>query len=207
VPTLPNLPPKTSTRLYDIMIIMGDVLCLLGSMFQWRDSNPPGSNDVGVPLVESPPLLWYKSSGPSLSYLYPMMGSQHPPSGLFNPMEVQTDHLPMCTYLKLYLSIRHDPAHQQLRPPWVISHMDHSNVNHISSLIFLNMCLKSLIPQLKSQRHYTSLQYKFGEMTGCPIGLVSIGRGKFPEKTSSDPCKWVMWARDVQESGCSERRG
>jgi hypothetical protein len=45
----------------------------------------------------------------------------------------------------------------------LISHRDHSNVNHISSSILLNMCIKSLIPQLKAQRHYTSLQYKFGE--------------------------------------------
>ena len=45
----------------------------------------------------------------------------------------------------------------------LISHRDHSNVNHISSSILLNMCIKSLIHQLKAQRHYTSLQYKFGE--------------------------------------------
>jgi hypothetical protein len=44
-------------------------------------------------------------------------------------------------------------------------------------------------------------------MTGRPIGLVSTGRGKFPEETSSEPCKWVMWTRDVQASGCSESRG
>jgi hypothetical protein len=36
---------------------------------------------------------------------------------------------------------------------------------------------------------------------------VSTGRGKFPEETSSEPCKWVMWIRDVQASGCNERRG
>jgi hypothetical protein len=45
----------------------------------------------------------------------------------------------------------------------LISHKDHSNVNHISSSILLNMCIKPLLPQLKAQRHYTSLQYKFGE--------------------------------------------
>jgi hypothetical protein len=89
----------------------------------------------------------------------------------------------------------------------LISHMDHSNANHISSSILLNICIKSLIHQLKYQRHYTSLQYKFGENDRCPIGLVSTGKGKFPEETSSKPCKWVMWVRDVQESGCNERRG
>jgi hypothetical protein len=45
----------------------------------------------------------------------------------------------------------------------LISHRDHSNVNHISSSILLNMCIKSPLSQLKSQIHYTSLQYKFGE--------------------------------------------
>jgi hypothetical protein len=30
---------------------------------------------------------------------------------------------------------------------------------------------------------------------------VSTGKGKFPEKTSSKPCKWVMWSGDVQEGG------
>jgi hypothetical protein len=35
---------------------------------------------------------------------------------------------------------------------------------------------------------------------------VSIGRGKFLEETSSEPCKWVMWIRDDQESGCNESR-
>jgi hypothetical protein len=44
-------------------------------------------------------------------------------------------------------------------------------------------------------------------VTGCFIGLVFTGRGKFPEETSSEPCKWVMWIRDVQASGCSENRG
>jgi hypothetical protein len=44
-------------------------------------------------------------------------------------------------------------------------------------------------------------------MTGRPIGLVSIGKGKFPEESSSEPCKWVRWSRDVLASGCSGSRG
>jgi hypothetical protein len=44
----------------------------------------------------------------------------------------------------------------------LISHRDHSNVNHISSSILLNMCIKPLLPQSSAQRHYTNLQYKFG---------------------------------------------
>jgi hypothetical protein len=45
------------------------------------------------------------------------------------------------------------------------------------------------------------------KMTGRPIGLVSTGKGKFPEESSSEPCKWVRWSRDVLESGCSGSRG
>jgi hypothetical protein len=45
----------------------------------------------------------------------------------------------------------------------LISHRDHSNVNPISSSILLNMCIKPLLPQSSAQRHYTNLQYKFGE--------------------------------------------
>jgi hypothetical protein len=44
----------------------------------------------------------------------------------------------------------------------LISHRDHSNVNHISSSILLNMCMEPLLPQSSAQRHYTNLQYKFG---------------------------------------------
>jgi hypothetical protein len=44
-------------------------------------------------------------------------------------------------------------------------------------------------------------------MTGRPIGLVSTGKGKFPEESSSEPCKWVRWSRDVLASGCSGSRG
>jgi hypothetical protein len=154
--------------------------------------------------VERPPLLWCKAPDPSLSCLCPLMGSQHPSDGLFSPMEVRTDHLPMCTGPNgtcpsgMVLHIKSYALHG------LISHRDHSNVNHISSSILLNMCIKSLIHQLKAQRHYTSLQYKLEKRTRRPIGLVSTGKGKFPEETSSKPCKWVMWSGDVQASGCNE---
>jgi hypothetical protein len=113
--------------------------------------------------VERPPLLRCKAPDPSLSCLCPLMGSQHPSDGLFSPMEVRTDHLPMCTGPNgtcpsgMILHINSYALHG------LISHRDHSNVNHISSSILLNTCIKSLIHQSKAQRHYTSLQYKFGE--------------------------------------------
>jgi hypothetical protein len=111
--------------------------------------------------VECPFLLWCKALDPSLSCLSPLMGSQHPFDGLFNTIEVPTDHLPMCTGPKWYLSVGHDPAHQQLHPPW--AHQSQGSWQCQSHLIIKNTCIKSLIHQSKAQRHYTSLQYKFGE--------------------------------------------
>jgi hypothetical protein len=145
------------------MIIKGDILGLPRPTLQWRGHNPPRSSSARVPLVERPPLLRCKAPDPSLSCLRPLMGSQHPSDGLFSPMEVRTDHLPMCTVQNgtcppgMILHINNYAL------CGLISHRDHSNVNHISSSILLNMCIKSLIHQLKAQRHYTSLQYKFGE--------------------------------------------
>jgi hypothetical protein len=126
-------------------------------------ANPPRSSSAKVALVERPPLLRCKAPDPSLSCLCPLMGSQHPPDGLFIPMEVRTNHLPMCTGPNgtcpsgMILHINNYALHG------LISHRDHSNVNHISSSILLNTCIKSLIHQSKAQRHYTSLQCKFGE--------------------------------------------
>ena len=106
---------------------------------------------------------WDATHDQALSCLSPLMGSQHPPGGLFNPIEVLTGHLPMCTGPNgtypsgMVLHINNYALHG------LISHRDHSNFNHISSSILLNMCIKYLIYQSKSQRYYTSLQYKFGE--------------------------------------------
>ena len=117
VPTLPSLPPRTSIRLDDVMIIMGDVLGLPGSTFQWRRHNPPRLSFARVPLVERPPLLWCKASDPSLSCLCPLMVSQHPSSGLFSPMEVRSNHLLMCTSPTWYLSIGRGPTTSTNTPP------------------------------------------------------------------------------------------
>ena len=113
--------------------------------------------------MERPLPLKCKTPDQALSCLCPLMGSQHPSGGLFSPMEVRIDHLPMCTgpngtcLSGMVLHIKSYALHG------LISHRDHSNVNHISSSILLNMCIKSLIHQLAAQRCYTSLQYKSGE--------------------------------------------
>jgi hypothetical protein len=93
--------------------------------------------------MEHPLPLQCKSPDPSPSCLYPLMGSQHPSGGLFSPMEVRIGHLPMCTGPNgtcpsgMVLHIKSYALHG------LISHRDHSNVNHISSSILLNICIKN----------------------------------------------------------------
>jgi hypothetical protein len=90
----------------------------------------------------------------------PLMGSQQLSDGIFNPMEVRTNHLPMCTgptgtcLSCMVMHIKKFALHG------LISHRDHSNVNHISSLILSNTCIKPLIYHLIAQRHYNDLLYK-----------------------------------------------
>jgi hypothetical protein len=63
----------------------------------------------------------------------------------------------------------------------LISPRDHSNVNHISSLILSNACIKPLAYHLIAQRHYNDLLYKAEEKDKMPIGPASIRKGKFPK--------------------------
>jgi hypothetical protein len=98
----------------------------------------------------------------------PLMGSQQPSDGLFSPMEVQTNHLPMCTSPTgtcpsgMVLHIKNFTLHG------LISHRDHSNVNHVSSLILSNICIKTLIYHPIAQRYYKDLQYKAEEKGKTP---------------------------------------
>jgi hypothetical protein len=55
----------------------------------------------------------------------------------------------------------------------LISHRDHSNVNHISSLMLSNICIKTLIYHSIAQRHYKDLQYRAGEKDKIPY-LASV---------------------------------
>jgi hypothetical protein len=93
----------------------------------------------------------------------PLMRSQQPSDGLFNPMEVRTDHLPMCIDppgtcpSDMVLHIKNFALHGLISP------RDHSNVNHISSLILSNSCIKLLAYHLIAQRHYTDLLYRAEE--------------------------------------------
>jgi hypothetical protein len=134
-----------------------------GQRFTEKGLNPPRSSCAGVPLVEHPLPLRCKAHDPSPSCLCPLMGSQHPPGGLFSPMEVRTDHLPMCIGPNGTCSSGKVLHIKSYALHGLISHRDHSNVNHISSSILLNICIKSLVHQSTAQGRYTSLQYKSGE--------------------------------------------
>jgi len=50
----------------------------------------------------------------------------------------------------------------------LISHRDHSNVNHISSLILSNIFIKTLIYHSIAQRIYKNLQYKVEKKDKIP---------------------------------------
>jgi hypothetical protein len=50
----------------------------------------------------------------------------------------------------------------------LISHKDHSDVNHVSSLMLSNICIKNLIYHSIAQRYYKDLQYKAEEKVKTP---------------------------------------
>jgi hypothetical protein len=108
----------------------------------------------------------------------PLMGSQQPSDGLFSPMEVRTNHLPMCTGptgtcpLGMVLHIKNFSLHG------LISHRDHSNVNHISSLMLSNICIKTLIYHSIAQRYYKDPQYTVEGKNKIPY---LARKGKSPE--------------------------
>jgi hypothetical protein len=121
-----------------------------------------------VPLVKRPLLLQCKTSVKHCTVSAPPTGSQQPFDGLFNPMEVRTNHLPMCTVPNgtclsgMVLHIKNYALHG------LISHRDHSNVNHISSLILSNICIKTLIYHSMAKRLYKNLQYKVEKKDKIP---------------------------------------
>jgi hypothetical protein len=69
--------------------------------------------------------------------------------------------------------------------PTTISHRDHSNVNHISSLILSNACIKPLIYHPIAQIHYNDLLYKAEEKDKIPYWAnihkkMKVSRGYHP---------------------------
>jgi hypothetical protein len=170
--------------------------------FQGQRSSGEGITLLGKAL---PGCLCGTSSSSSmqtpLSCLCPLLGSQHPSGGLFSPMEVRTNHLPCVPVqygtcpLGMILHINRYALHG------LISHRDHSNVNHIQSSILLNMCIKPLLPSQVLKDIIQICKASLEEVTGRPIGLVSTGKGMFSEEIKSKSCKWVRWIRDVLTRG------
>jgi hypothetical protein len=64
----------------------------------------------------------------------------------------------------------------------LISPTDHSNVNHISSLILSKACIKPLAYHPIAQRHYNDLLYKAKEKDKMPYEKESF------QRISSKPC-------------------
>jgi hypothetical protein len=78
-----------------------------------------------------------------------------------------------------YLFDGHGPAHQNFSLHGLISPRDHSNVNHISSLILSNACIKPLAYHLIAQRHYNDLLYKAEEKDEMPYWASIHKKRKF----------------------------
>jgi hypothetical protein len=82
----------------------------------------------------------------------------------------------------------------------LISHRDHSNVNHISSLTLSNICIKTLIYRSTAQRDYKNPQYKIEEKDKTSCWASIHKRRNVPRRVSSKPCKQGVVAR-----GCPEK--
>jgi hypothetical protein len=153
-----------------------------------------------VPLVKRSFLLRCKVSVKHCPVSAPLTGSQQPSDGLFSPMKVRTNHLPMCTGPSgtcpsgMVLHIKNYALHG------LISHRDHSNVNHISSLILSNICIKALIYRSTAQRHYKNPQYKIEEKDKTSYWASIHKKREVPRRVSSKPCK-----RGVVARGCPEK--
>jgi hypothetical protein len=151
-----------------------------------------------VPLVERPPLLWCKPlcpvSAPCWGLNIHLVGSSAPWRSelIISPcVPVQYGTCPSGMILHINRYALHG----------LISHRDHSNVNHIQSSILLNMCIKPLLPSQVLKDIIQICKASLEEVTGRPIGLVSTGKGMFPEEIKSKSCKWVRWIRDVLTRG------
>jgi hypothetical protein len=80
----------------------------------------------------------------------------------------------------------------------LISHRDHSNVNHVSSLILSNICIKTLTHHPITQRHYKDLQYKAEEKDKTPYWASIHKERKASKGYHPSHVKRVVWIRDVQ---------
>jgi hypothetical protein len=98
--------PKT---LGDVMGDLGDVMGLPRPTSWWKGHDPLRSRTARLSLVKHPPLSLVQS--PDLSL--PLDGVSTSIWWDFSPMEVRTNHIPICT-CPLGVALQH----QQIRPSW-----------------------------------------------------------------------------------------
>ena len=72
----------------------------------------------------------------------------------------------------------------------LISHRDHYNDNHISSLILSNTCIKPLIYHSIAQRHYNDLLYKAKEKDKMPYWANIHKKRKVSRGYNPSDVKW-----------------
>jgi hypothetical protein len=77
----------------------------------------------------------------------------------------------------------------------------HSNVNHFSSLILSNICIKTLIYRSIAQRLYKNLQYKVEKEDKTPYWASIHKERKVSKGFHPSHVNEVMWLRDVQTYG------
>jgi hypothetical protein len=119
--------------------------------------------------------------------------SQRPSHGLFSPMEVRTDHLPMCTDPLVPVRRAWSCTSKSYALQGLISPRHHGNVNQISSLNLSNVCITPLTNLLIAQRPFTDPPYKVKTTKGQPIGSIPTRTGKFPQRVIQNMYNDVIW--------------
>jgi hypothetical protein len=182
--TCHNCLPKPPQMLDDVMNILGDVMA-----FQGQRLGGKGTTPLGTGLLSD---LWCNvllfPSANFLACLCPLLGSQHPSGGLSAPWRSELIVNPCVPIqygtcpLGMIMHINRYALHG------LISHRDHSNVNHIQSSILLNICIKSLLLSQVIKEIIEICKTSLEEVIGRPIGLVFIGCGMFPREIKSKSC-------------------
>ena len=157
--------------------------------FQGLHQSGKGTTPLGMDL---PSCLWWNvllfSGAKPLICLFPLLGSQHPSYGISAPWRSELIispcvHVHKGTFtLGMVMHINRYALHG------LISHRDHSNVNHIQSSILLNMCIKPFLLSHVFKDIIQICNASLEEVTGHPIGLVSTEKGMFLEEIKSNSC-------------------
>jgi hypothetical protein len=135
--------------------------------------------------VERPPLLWCKPlcpvSAPYWGLSIHLVGSSTPwRSELIISPCVPVQYGTCLSGMILHIN--------RYALHGLISHRDHSNVNHIQSSILLNMCIKPLLLSQVLKDIIQIYKASLEEVTGRPIGLVFTRCGKFSGEIKSKSC-------------------